>query len=376
MDDDPSTGEQPISVVGGEATEPAPVPSRRARRAGERRSRRRLFVVLGVVAAVVLVPLLAVGGWFWYQVDPPGDPGHRVTIEVGQGWGVRDIGDELARRGVVGSSFAFQAYVKLVGAGPFRAGTYQLREDLGAQAASDALEQQPGQRYRSLALPPGMTLGEIAARVGTLPGLSAERFLAAASSGQVRSRYQPAGVTSLEGLTWPDTYYVSKDETEVDVLRTLVRQFDTQATKAGLGRAEDPYATVTVASLIQTEAKLDSERPLIAAVVDNRLHDGMPLQIDATVIYAREAAGGAHAGPLTDADFARQSPYNTYRVKGLPPTPISTVSVASLEAALHPADVPYLYYVLIDPSGRHRFATTYAEHQRNVAEARRKGLLG
>jgi UPF0755 protein len=106
-------------------------------------------------------------------------------------------------------------------------------------------------------------------------------------------------------------------------------------------------------------------------VVDNRLRDGMPLQIDATLLYAR----GSREGPITQADYDRDSPYNTYRTTGLPPTPISTVTATSIDAALHPADVPYKFYVLIDKNGKHKFATTYAEHQRNVAEARRKGLL-
>jgi UPF0755 protein len=105
--------------------------------------------------------------------------------------------------------------------------------------------------------------------------------------------------------------------------------------------------------------------------VENRLRDGMPLQIDATLLYAR----GTREGPITPADYDRASPYNTYRNSGLPPTPISTVTATSIDAALHPADVPYKFYVLIDKSGKHKFATTYEEHQRNVAEARRKGLL-
>jgi UPF0755 protein len=133
-----------------------------------------------------------------------------------------------------------------------------------------------------------------------------------------------------------------------------------------------PYQAVIVASMIQGEAKLDVDRPLISAVIDNRLRADMPLQIDATVRYAR---GPSVTGRLTDADFARASPYNTYQVKGLPPTPIMTVAEVSLRAALATADVPYLYYVVIDANGKHAFATTYQQHLQNIAEARRKGLL-
>lgn len=334
------------------------------------RGRRRNLLVLLVLGLLVL-PFALTAAWLWYEIDPPGGPGHAVRVEVKKGWGVREIGDALQDRGVVGSSLAFQLYSRVSGTGPFQAGSYDLREHMGASAAADVLERAPKHNYRKLALPPGLTLETIAARVGKVPGLSATRFLEVARSDVVRSLYEPSTVSSLEGLTAPDTYYVNRGEDETALLRVLVKTFDRRAAAAGLDASADPYRTITIASLIQTEAKLDEDRPLIAAVVENRLRDAMPLQIDATLLYAR----GSRTGPLTDEDFQRDSPYNTYRVRGLPPTPISTVSIASLTAALHPASVPYKFYVLIDANGKHAFATTYEEHQRNVAEARRKGLL-
>ena len=207
--------------------------------------------------------------------------------------------------------------------------------------------------------------------MGQLPGHSAQGFSAAAATGTVRSKFQPATVQSLEGLTWPDTYLVADTESDTDVLRTLVRAFDRHGEAVGLGKAADPYRAVIVASLIQREAGVDEDRPLIAAVIENRLRDQMPLQIDATVVFAR----GGGTAPLTNADFARDSPYNTYRVAGLPPTPISTVTEASLRAALAPANVAYKYYVLTDKSGKHAFAVTFADHQANIADARRRGVL-
>jgi UPF0755 protein len=191
----------------------------------------------------------------------------------------------------------------------------------------------------------------------------------------VRSKYQPAGVTSLEGLMFPDTYFVQKNETDEQVLGRLVAAFDQQADGAGIAAANasglSPYQTIVVASLIEREAKLDEDRPLIAAVIRNRLAAGMPLQIDATVCYAK---GGCDKAP-TKADLEMDSPYNTYKVQGLPPTPISSVSTKSLMAAANPANVPYLFYVLSDNNGKHKFATTPQEHERNVEEARQKGLL-
>jgi len=155
-----------------------------------------------------------------------------------------------------------------------------------------------------------------------------------------------------------------------------VARFDEIADKVGLANSTatnglTPYQTVVAASLIQTEAKLAEDAPLISAVIRNRLRDGMPLQIDSTLCYAK---GGCPPVP-TNADKAIDSPYNTYKISGLPPTPISSVTEANLSAAIHPADVPYKYYVIADANGKHAFATTLAEHNANVAAARAKGLL-
>lgn len=327
--------------------------------------------VAGALVAAGVAALAGLAGWFWWQVHPPGRAGAEVRVTVPRGAGVAAIAERLARAEVIDSPAAFRLYTRVAGRGPYHAGTFPLRRGAGVAAAADRLERPAPVRYRRLVLPPGLTLGEIARRVDALRGLRADRFLAAAASGRVRSRFQPPGVTSLEGLTWPDTYLVAPGESERDLLATMVRLFDRRAGRLGLDRAANPYAAVVVASMVETEARLDRDRPLIAGVITNRLSAGMPLQIDATVIYAR----GHRDGPLTRADFERDSPWNTYRVRGLPPTPIATAGAASLTAALAPAAVPYRYYVLADRDGAHAFAVTYEEHLRNVAEARRRGLL-
>jgi len=359
-----------------------PEPSRRQRAArrdavygGQRRRRRRtILVLLAVLLPVVLV--LAVGGWFLYQVNPPGDPGRTISLTIPERTGNGRIGDLLEDKGVIGSSTAFQIYTRVTSAGPFKPGQYSMREDLGVRDAVKRLNAGPVQAAEArLALPPGLSFDQIADRVGRLPGHSKDAFLATAGSTAVRSRYQPGDVTSLEGLMFPDTYLVKNKETDEQIVARLVAAFDQQADGAGVAAANvsglSPYQTIVVASLIEREAKLDEDRPLIAAVIRNRLAAGMPLQIDATVCYAK---GGCDKAP-TRADLAIDSPYNTYKVQGLPPTPISSVSVKSLMAAAAPADVPYLFYVLSDSNGKHKFATTPEEHQRNVEEARQKGLL-
>lgn len=340
-------------------------PPRRARRRPRRRGR------ILLVLAILSLPFIGALGWFWYQVSPPGDAGPRITLRIPPGSSVSAIADRLDRRGVIGSAFAFRLYSRWSGSDTFQAGVYRIRQDLGARDAIRALERGPQQKYRSLALPPGLRFDEVADRIGALPGLDADTVRMLAATGAVRSAFEPVGVNSLEGLTWPDTYSVEEHEDEAAVLRTIVSTFERKATALGLADATDPYRTVIVASLIQREAGVNEDRPLIAGVVENRLRDGMALQIDATVVYARGGGGE----PLTDADFARDSPYNTYHQPGLPPTPISTVTGLSLRAALRPAEVSYLYYVLTDKSGKHAFADTFAEHERNIADARRRGVL-
>jgi UPF0755 protein len=216
-----------------------------------------------------------------------------------------------------------------------------------------------------LALPPGLRLEQIADRVGALPGHDRAAFLALAQSGQVRSKYQGDQVSN-EGFTWPDTYFV-EGQSDLQILQTIVGKFDEHADAVDLGNATaeglTPQQAVVVASLVQAEAGNAADAPKVAAVIMNRFRQGIPLQIDATLCYSK---GGCPPVP-SNADKQIDSPYNTYRVSGLPPTPIMTVTEQSLKAALAPADVPYLFYVT-GKDGVTYFATTLAEHEANIRE--------
>jgi UPF0755 protein len=330
-----------------------------------------------VVLALLVLPFAAAAGWVWWQIDPLTGPGADVVVEIPRDWGVSQIADELSTEGVIGNAFVFRAYAKATGGGPFQAGTYDLQKNMGARDAIAALEEgpRPAPRGRELALPPGLTVDEIAARVGEMPGLSAERFLEVANSGVVRSMYQPADQPSLEGLLYPDTYFVNKSQDEEDVLRLLVQTFDERATAAGIQNAPaagmTPYEAVIVASLIQNETGIPEELPLVSAVIRNRLADGQLLQIDYTLCYAK---GGCPPAP-TDADKDIDSPYNTYLYAGLPPTPISSVTAEMITAAVSPADVDYKFYVLTDEEGHHAFAATLEEHEANIRDAQARGVL-
>jgi UPF0755 protein len=337
--------------------------SARAERAQRRRRRRAVVAVL----AVLVLPFLVVAGWFSWQLHPPGGEGARVSVEIRPGWGTREAGDALQSKGVIGSSLAFQVWEKVSGSGSFQAGTYVLRESMGVSAASDALARGPSTAANAghdvLALPPGLRLEQIADRVGKLPGHDRAAFLALAQSGRIRSKYQ-GDQTSVEGFTWPDTYFV-EGRTDAQILQTIVSEFDQHADAVNLAGASalglTPQQAVVLASLVQAEAGNAADAPKIAAVVTNRLQQQIPLQIDATLCYAK---GGCPPVP-TNADKQIDSPYNTYRVTGLPPTPIMTVTEQSLRAALAPANVPYLFYVT-GKDGVTYFATTQAEHEANI----------
>lgn len=339
-----------------------------------------MLIVLGVLA----LPFVLGFGWFAYQLRP-GSEGKAVSVVIKKGWSSGDIGGELASKGVIDSGFAFQVWATATRSGPFKAGCYTLHEGVGIRSAISELEAlEPGTpsggkclvagTQTKLLLPPGLNLNQIAALVGKLPGRSAAKFLDVAKSNTIRSKYEPPEVTSLEGLLFPDTYFIGSNEDETAIIKKLVARFDEIGDKINLASATkvSPYQTIIVASLIQTEAKLAEDAPLISAVVYNRLRDGMQLQIDATLCYIKP--GGCPPAP-TDADKAIDSPYNTYKIAALPPTPISSVTEANLQAALAPADVPYKFYVVADANGKHAFATTLQEHERNVAAARAKGLL-
>jgi len=355
----------------------APLPARARRRREPRRRGVRVWLVLLLLVGTPVALVAGAIGWFLWQLDPPGSAGERVEVRIEPGWEVGRIADELADRDVIGSSFAFELYARLKGKDDIQAGTYDLRRDMGVRDALGSLGDGPRIDYLELTVPPGRWLVEVAELVGAVPGRSEDEFLVAAQNGSARSKYQPAGAPhNLEGLLWPDTYRVSEEEDEIDILKQMVDEFDRRADELGLATASvegrTPYELIVVASLIEAEARVDGDRPLIASVIYNRLREGMPLQIDATLLYA---SGDPAKQSITEADQQAPDPYNTYVNVGLPPTPIGSVSQASLVAAMQPAQTEFLYYVIAGDDGHHAFAETFEEHRANIEAARAAGLL-
>ncbi|MDQ6613767.1 MAG: endolytic transglycosylase MltG [Actinomycetota bacterium] len=335
------------------------------------RRRRWIPWLVGFVFAAILVSGLGVL-WVRGQIDP-GRPGGAVSFTIPPNSSTATIASILGGAGVIRDPTVFRFYVKAQGAGSLLPGEYHLPRNSSYDSVISALQKGPPVVYQKFTIPEGFTLAQIATRVGNLPGRTAADFMAAATSGQVRSRLQPSGQPSLEGLMFPATYEVRADASDLSIVQKMVATFDDNATNQGVDQAAaalgvTPYQVIVVASMVEREAKLDEDRGPIASVIYNRLHKNTLLQIDATLLYGQ---GISDPGKI---DKKSDSPYNTYKFKGLPPTPIASPGVPSLAAAAHPPSTAYIYYRTVDVNGKHGFAVTAAEFAKLEAEARAKGL--
>ena len=344
----------------------------------ERRRGGRLLAAIGIVVALLLVATVAAGLWIRGKIDPSGGPGEEVAVSIPEGTSTAGIAELLADEGVVSDASAVRYYVRFTGAGPFQAGDYTLRQNSAMGDVVAALSEGPELVFDRLTVPEGLTLEKISERVEEIERFSSERFLEVAESGSVRSKYQPDGVDSLEGLLFPDTYQLDPREDEAALVARMVEQFDAVAGELGYDRAEEqvgltPYEAIVVASLIESEARVPEDRAKISRVIHNRIEKGMNLEIDATVIYAM---GGERreGGRVLTRDTEIDSPYNTYQNPGLPPTPIAVPGRAALEAALNPEPGDWLFYVKYEEDGTHAFSTTNDEHNQRIAEAKAKGV--
>ncbi len=304
--------------------------------------------------------------------------GRDVEVVIPRGAGASQIARILADAGVVESAVEFELAVRAAGAGTaLQAGRYRLATGMPASDVVDLLRRGPQVVTYDITVREGLRLTEILDVLAEASGIERREFEEALTSGSVRTGVVEMSDTpdlvDWEGLLFPDTYRFSENATAVDILTRLARTMEqrldeidwTDFEAAGFTR----YEGIIIASLIESEVRVAEERPLVSSVIRNRLDEGMPLQIDATVLYAlgtREVAG-------FDRDV--DSPYNTYRVTGLPPTPIAAPGRASLEAAAAPADTDFFYYVLSSPDGRHTFSRTLEEHRAAVEKARQEGVL-
>jgi UPF0755 protein len=330
--------------------------------------------LLGFLGAFVLVAALASGSLglhAWRQIhEPHGVPGV-AEFEIVAGQSARSILEDLAARRLVAEPTWARLYlVHVLGDPPLHAGSYRIELPATTPEVLDLLVR------GEVALDPvtiveGLTLEETARHLADEEFGDYDAFLQAMRSPAAISDLDPEAAT-LEGYLFPDTYRFSRSTGEAAIVGTLVSTFRRHHARELVAAvpAGDLRRTVILASIVEKEARLDAERPLIAGVYRNRLDRGIGLYADPTIIYALKQAG-TWDGDIRRRDLDLDSPYNTYRNPGLPPGPICSPGLASLRAAARPASVPYLYFVSRN-DGSHVFAETLREHNRNVDEWQRR----
>jgi UPF0755 protein len=308
-----------------------------------------------------------IGFWLTLQFLPlsPSCNRHEL-ISVKPGDGVRTLAEKLSHQGIVRSKYAVYIAAALVPReilNHFQPGEYYVSP---SQTAEEMLVEIGTGRMASarVIFPEGFTLNQIAERLQERGVVNADEFLSSARydgySFQCVDGFSPQS-ENLEGYLFPDEYDFAPDSTVRSVIQEMLDRFDDKVVKMH-PLVKDWRTPLTVASMVERETSVESERPMVAGVIDNRLRIGMLLQIDATVQYALPE----HKSRLLYSDLRVQSPYNTYLHKGLPPTPICSPGIQSINAALAPADIDYLYYVQ-GSNGRHLFGRTLAQQQRNIA---------
>lgn len=305
-------------------------------------------------------------------------PGQDVTVDIPSGSTAEDIGAILAAQGVVRSALEFEVAVRNNEADArLQAGTYAMQTVMDPNEVVAMLVVGPIADVYRVTVIEGLRVQEILTSLSEASGIPYADFETALLSGEVETSLveipaEPA-LGHWEGLLFPDTYEFAGSAEPTDILQRLASTMEQRVGSIDWAVLEavgmSPYDGMKIASLIETEAQLDEERPTVSSVIHNRLGMGMKLDIDATVLYAL----GTRDAALFDREV--DSPYNTYLVNGLPPTPIASPGRASLEAAAAPAQTEFLFYVLSDLEGHHAFATTLEEHNANVAQAREDGVL-
>ena len=301
----------------------------------------------------------------------PGGPVERIRVPDGASLG--QVEDSLAAHGLLGWRPWFRIVAKV---GRFerdlKPGVYEFAPGTSALAMLRDIRNANFLRLK-LTVPEGFTSVDIAELVASRFPTSRDSVLAAIRDGDLLRAYDIPAPTA-EGFLAPDTYTVPAHSSARDVVKVLLDQFAAGWDKAWdsvlAARKLSRLQAVTLASIVEGEARVDEERPVIAAVYLNRMRIGMPLQADPTVQYAIQLQTGARKPRLIFADYRVKSPYNTYLFAGLPPGPVGNPGRKSLEAVVNPASVPYLYFVATG-DGRHTFSRTYGEHLRAIARSRR-----
>jgi uncharacterized YceG family protein len=340
---------------------------------GPRRRGRRGPARIAALVAIILVAAVLL--WLVNAFLQPfeGEGSGSVRVDIPEGASAGEIGDVLASAGVVDSGFIFSVRASLSGArGDLRSGEHTLRHDMSYGAAIDALSAEPTEEQAApvvkVTIPEGRSRRETRAIVekAGLEGSYLDATAKAPSGFSMREYGAPRG-NSLEGFLFPATYEMERGASAGSLRNRQLEAFEENFAKVDMARAKrrnlTAYDVLIIASMVEREARVAKERPLIAAVIHNRLREGLPLGIDATIRYAT----GNWSRPLRQSELQRDSPFNTRLHRGLTPTPIGSPGLSSIRAAANPANRDFLYYVVKPGTcGEHAFSSTEAKFQQDV----------
>ncbi len=320
----------------------------------------RFLAKLVLIVAVVIAALLA------YAFFLPAGPSQEKLVQLRPHSSAHRIAADLRQAGIIRSEYAFLLWHYSHGRKALKAGEYSFDHPAKLREVYDRIAH--GDIYvHLLVVPEGYNMFDIAGAIEEAGLGKRDDFLKVARQDVALVRDLDPQATSLEGYLFPDTYRFTRTQTLHDMAATMVHRFRQAAHETGL--SQNVHDVVTMASIVEKETGVDVERPEVASVFYNRLNRHMVLATDPTVIYAA-LLNNRYRGTIYQSDLKFDSPYNTYRNTGLPPGPICNPGKASLQAALHPAQTEYLFFVS-DNHGHHNFSRTPEEHARNVAAYRR-----
>ncbi len=350
-------------------------------RTGPSSARITMWVIISLLSIMIIVAG-SVAMYIWLSLQPTKN-GEVIKLDIPKGSSANEISDTLEENGIIKNAFIFKYYLKLIDEGSgFQAGQYELHPGMNNEsiiAKLNAGDTVAAEMIR-FTIPEGFTVLQIADKLSTEGVVNKEKFLELAATSSAWGAEATASIPAadllhqrLEGYLFPETYEMKKGSTEEDIIKRMAAELDRKLAQLPEGwmdvmeeRKLSLHQLLTIASIVEREVVVDEERALVSGVIQNRLEDGMRLQIDATVQYLLDKPKER----LFNKDLEVDSPYNTYKVEGLPPGPIASPSLASIQAALYPEPSEYLFYVTKkDGTQTHYFAKTYAEHQRNITRS-------
>jgi UPF0755 protein len=325
-----------------------------------------------IACGILLLAVLAAGLACWQTLTRPAHLTEPQTVIIMPRTSFRRVATSLQQRKLIPSALTLRAYGRLTGKGAkLKIGEYEITNGMTPIAIVDLLISGRAKAYW-VTVPEGKWVSEIGGFLAPRWPDAARSFAAAAGDLAHWKREMPfLEGDSLEGYLFPDTYLFNKTASARDMIDAMLKACQSkcwaayQASPPADGRSF--REVLILASLVEAEAKVPDERPVIAGVYCNRLRQGMKLECDATILYAK----GERLRRVLYRDLEVNSPYNTYQRAGLPPGPIGNPGLSSFQAALHPSEVPYLYYVARG-DGTHVFSRTFDEHQRAIREIRGK----